>query len=45
MNDTGGFVSPSEGITVPDGAVKDPEGRWAQLAHLLLASNEFTFLD
>jgi hypothetical protein len=45
VNDTGGFVSPSEGITVPDGAVKDPEGRWAQLAHLLLASNEFTFLD
>jgi hypothetical protein len=31
--------------TNTDGSQIDPEGRWAQLAHALLASNEFLFLD
>ena len=31
--------------TNTDGSPIDPEGRWTQLAHALLASNEFLFLD
>jgi Protein of unknown function (DUF1553)/Protein of unknown function (DUF1549)/Planctomycete cytochrome C len=31
--------------TTPDGAVADPERSWRLLAHALMASNEFTFLD
>ena len=31
--------------TTPEGAATDPERGWVLLAHALLASNEFTFLD
>jgi hypothetical protein len=31
--------------TTADGAAVDPERRWILLAHALMASNEFTFLD
>ena len=31
--------------TVIEGQTADPEKGWAQLAHALLASNEFTFID
>jgi hypothetical protein len=31
--------------TTANGAVIDPERGWVLLAHALLASNEFTFLD
>ncbi|MFO1003442.1 MAG: PSD1 and planctomycete cytochrome C domain-containing protein [Planctomycetaceae bacterium] len=31
--------------TTENGVVKDPERSWVLLAHALLASNEFTFLD
>ncbi len=31
--------------TATDGAAADPERSWALLAHALMASNEFTFLD
>ncbi|MFN9345028.1 MAG: DUF1553 domain-containing protein, partial [Planctomycetota bacterium] len=31
--------------TVIEGQAPDPEKGWAQLAHALLASNEFTFID
>ncbi|MDG2128178.1 MAG: PSD1 and planctomycete cytochrome C domain-containing protein [Fuerstiella sp.] len=31
--------------TTPDGAAVDPERGWILLAHALMASNEFTFLD
>ena len=31
--------------TNTDGSPIDPEGRWTRLAHALLASNEFLFLD
>jgi hypothetical protein len=31
--------------TAADGAAPDPERAWGLLAHALLASNEFTFLD
>ncbi len=31
--------------TTADGAAADPERRWILLAHALMASNEFTFLD
>lgn len=35
----------NEAIPAADGGGTDPERRWILLAHALLASNEFTFLD
>jgi hypothetical protein len=35
----------SQGESNADGTPIDPERRWVHLAHALLASNEFTFLD
>ena len=45
VNDAEGVAVPTEPTTVSEGSAKDREGRWVQLAHALLASNEFTFLD
>lgn len=45
VNDVSGAALPPEGAAVSDGSSKDPDGQWVQLAHALLASNEFTFLD
>ena len=40
------FLSEVTGTTpAADAAAVDPERRWILLAHALLASNEFTFLD
>lgn len=40
------FLSASIPATTPaDGAAVDPERSWMLLAHALMASNEFTFLD
>jgi mono/diheme cytochrome c family protein len=35
----------SSGLSEGDPITQDPERRWIQFAHALLASNEFTFLD
>ena len=39
------FLNDAISSTTTDGAVADPERGWILLAHALMASNEFTFLD
>lgn len=39
------LVDAMQTVASSDGAALDTERRWIQLAHALLASNEFTFLD
>ena len=39
------FLNDAASSTTTDGAAVDPERGWILLAHALMASNEFTFLD
>ncbi|MBM3966597.1 MAG: DUF1553 domain-containing protein [Planctomycetes bacterium] len=45
VSDAGEITSPTGAATLSEGSENALEGRWVQLAHALLASNEFTFLD
>jgi len=44
LNEANGAAT-NGAATNTDGSPIDPERRWTQLAHALLASNEFLFLD
>ncbi len=39
------FIDDREPVAASDGLSMDPERKWIQLSHALLASNEFAFLD
>ena len=39
------FIEEDAGVANSDGTPADPERKWIQLSHALLASNEFNFLD
>ena len=40
-----GFIESDSVVSKEDGPIEDPERKWVQLAHAVMASNEFFFLD